>query len=78
MWLPPITLRQDKGFGFIAQDGDPDVFAHYSNTSGTCYRELVESEDQCLGARRGRRNRKALPTDFPVTSLIRQVGLSHE
>ncbi|WP_073952809.1 cold-shock protein [Streptomyces kebangsaanensis] len=37
-------FNAEKGYGFIAQDGGPDVFAHYSNISGTGYRELVEGE----------------------------------
>ncbi|WP_432250612.1 cold-shock protein [Streptomyces sanyensis] len=34
----------EKGYGFIAQTGGPDVFAHYSNISGNGYRELTEGE----------------------------------
>ncbi len=34
----------EKGFGFIAQDGGPDVFAHYSEIQGNGYRELTEGE----------------------------------
>lgn len=37
-------FNAEKGFGFIAQDGGPDVFAHYSNIKGNGYRELVEGE----------------------------------
>ncbi|MBO1330716.1 cold-shock protein [Streptomyces sp. VRA16 Mangrove soil] len=37
-------FNSEKGFGFIAQDGGPDVFAHYSAISGSGYRELVEGE----------------------------------
>ncbi|MFC8765076.1 cold-shock protein [Streptomyces sp. NPDC057193] len=37
-------FNAEKGFGFIAQDGGPDVFAHYSNISGNGFRELVEGE----------------------------------
>ncbi|MER7196156.1 cold-shock protein [Streptomyces flaveolus] len=38
-------FNAEKGFGFISQDGGgPDVFAHYSNISGSGYRELTEGE----------------------------------
>ncbi|MQY40973.1 hypothetical protein SRB17_90100 [Streptomyces sp. RB17] len=28
-------FNSEKGFGFVAQDGGPDVFAHHSNIKGT-------------------------------------------
>ena len=35
----------DKGFGFIAPDGDaPDVFVHFSEISGTGFRTLEENQ----------------------------------
>ncbi|MER0477065.1 cold-shock protein [Streptomyces sp. Edi2] len=38
-------FNSEKGYGFISQDdGGPDVFAHYSNISGSGYRELIEGE----------------------------------
>jgi CspA family cold shock protein len=38
-----VQLRE--GSGFIQQDGGgPDVFAHYSETMGSGYRELTEGE----------------------------------
>ncbi|WP_432044266.1 cold-shock protein [Streptomyces cadmiisoli] len=38
-------FKADKGFGFVAQDdGGPDVFAHYSEITGSGYRELKEDE----------------------------------
>jgi CspA family cold shock protein len=34
----------EKGFGFIAQDGGPDVFCHYSGIVGNGYRSLNEAQ----------------------------------
>jgi len=40
-------FNAEKGFGFIAQDGDgPDVFVHYSAIDATGYRSL--DEGQCV------------------------------
>jgi CspA family cold shock protein len=38
-WFNP-----DKGFGFISQDGGPDVFVHFSAIEGTGYRNLEEND----------------------------------
>jgi CspA family cold shock protein len=38
-WFNP-----DKGFGFIAQEGGPDVFVHFSAISGDGYRNLDEND----------------------------------
>lgn len=34
-----------KGFGFIAQEGQPDVFVHYSSIQGEGYKTLEEGEE---------------------------------
>ena len=38
-WFNP-----DKGFGFISQDGGPDVFVHFSAIAGSGYRNLEENQ----------------------------------
>ena len=34
----------EKGFGFIAQEGGPDVFVHYSEIDGSGFRNLEENQ----------------------------------
>ena len=38
-------FNEAKGFGFIQQDGGPDVFVHYSNIMGKGFRTLKENDD---------------------------------
>jgi len=35
-------FNETKGFGFIEQEGGPDVFAHYSAISGDGFKTLSE------------------------------------
>jgi CspA family cold shock protein len=37
-------FNADKGFGFIAQDGGPDVFVHFTAIDSTGYRTLDEGQ----------------------------------
>ena len=37
-------FNEAKGFGFIQRDGDPDVFAHYSNIVGGGFKSLKEGQ----------------------------------
>ena len=38
-WFSP-----EKGYGFISQEGGPDVFVHYTAIQGTGYRNLEENQ----------------------------------
>lgn len=37
-------FNSEKGYGFLAQEGGPDVFVHFSAISGDGYRNLEEGE----------------------------------
>jgi cold shock protein len=37
-------FNSEKGYGFISQEGGPDVFVHYSAIQGTGYKNLEENQ----------------------------------
>ena len=37
-------FNAEKGFGFIAREGGPDVFVHYSEIDGGGFRSLEENQ----------------------------------
>ena len=38
-------FKNEKGFGFIAQDGGPDVFVHHTSILGNGFKTLNEGEE---------------------------------
>ncbi len=43
----------DKGYGFIAREGGPDVFVHYSAIEGDGFRNLQEGQKVEFGIEKG-------------------------
>ena len=37
-------FNETKGFGFIQQESGPDVFAHFSEITGSGFKTLVEGQ----------------------------------
>jgi CspA family cold shock protein len=37
-------FNEAKGFGFIARDGGPDVFAHFKQITGNGFKTLAEGQ----------------------------------
>lgn len=37
-------FSNEKGYGFISREGEPDVFVHFSAIEGTGYRSLEEGQ----------------------------------
>ncbi|PAV26966.1 putative cold-shock DNA-binding protein [Tamilnaduibacter salinus] len=46
-------FNEAKGFGFIEQEGDKDVFVHYSAINGTGFRTLTEGQQVSFNVTQG-------------------------
>jgi CspA family cold shock protein len=60
-WFSP-----EKGFGFITQEGGPDVFVHFSAIVGEGYRNLEENQAVEFDVTQGPKG--------PQASNVRPVG----
>ena len=46
-------FNDEKGFGFIEQDGGRDVFVHYSNIAGSGRKTLYEGQKVLMDVTQG-------------------------
>lgn len=60
-------FNSDKGYGFIAQDGNgPDVFVHFSAVAGDGFKELAEKQRVEFEVTQGQKG--------PQASNVRVIG----
>ena len=52
-------FNAEKGYGFIAREGEPDVFVHFSAIQGTGYRTLEEGQAVEFDVGPGRKGEEA-------------------
>ena len=60
-------FNETKGFGFIEQESGPDVFAHFSNISGSGFKTLTKGQKVEFELREGRDGR-TLADDIKIVS----------
>ena len=52
-------FNEDKGFGFIQQEGGPDVFAHFSAIQGDGFKTLAEGQNVQFDVVKGQKGLQA-------------------
>jgi len=52
-------FNESKGFGFIEQQGGPDVFAHFSAITGTGFKTLTEGQSVSFTITQGQKGPQA-------------------
>lgn len=52
-------FNESKGFGFIAQENGPDVFAHFSAISGGGFKTLAEGQQVTFTITQGQKGPQA-------------------
>ena len=53
-------FNETKGFGFIAQDNGPDVFAHFSEITGSGFKTLQEGQKVSFSIAQGQKGPNAV------------------
>lgn len=53
-------FNENKGYGFIEQEGGPDVFVHYSGIDGDGFRTLKEGENVTFEIEEGQKGPSAV------------------
>ena len=53
-------FNTQKGYGFIAQEEGDDVFVHYSNISGSGFKNVEEGQEVEFEVGEGRKGEEAL------------------
>ena len=59
-------FSSEKGYGFISQEGGPDVFVHYTAIEGSGYRNLEENQKVEFEVTQGQKG--------PQAANVRLVG----
>lgn len=52
-------FSNEKGYGFISQEGGPDLFVHYSEIQGSGYRSLEEGASVEFDITEGKKGKQA-------------------
>lgn len=58
-------FNETKGFGFIQQESGPDVFAHFSEITGSGFKTLVEGQKVSFSVAQGQKG----PTAVNIVAL---------
>ncbi|HEX9376684.1 MAG TPA: cold-shock protein [Actinomycetota bacterium] len=59
-------FNSEKGYGFISQEGGPDVFVHFSAIAGAGYRNLEENQKVEFDVTQGQKG--------PQAANVRPIG----
>jgi CspA family cold shock protein len=59
-------FSSEKGYGFISQEGGPDVFVHYTAIQGSGYRNLEENQKVEFEVTQGQKG--------PQAANVRPIG----
>ena len=52
-------FNETKGFGFIEQEGGPDVFVHFSAITGNGFRTLADGQAVSFSVKQGQKGPEA-------------------